>query len=177
MLDIHYFWKYCETTNSLKSAETSDVFHGSTASDSHDFDVIFLISSLSTEELTASCSLISSCRSLISLISLAFSSCFNAIFLTKFTTSSDEEELHELVSPVVDCASASNDIKTDRQITVNTRVKLPDLDMSAWYHTLMVNWLLQLTVSVCWCRSVLSHARQSCLTGSYAASCWTVNRL
>jgi len=56
---------------------------------------------------------------------------FDAIILTKLTTSSSEEELHELASSVVDCASASNDIKTDRQIAVNTRVKLPDLDMSA----------------------------------------------
>jgi len=46
-------------------------------------------------------------------------------------TSSNGEELHEFISSVVDCASASNDIKADRQITVNTRVKLPDLDMSA----------------------------------------------
>ena len=97
-------------TNSLSSAETSACFDGPAASHSHDFDEIFLISSL---------------------ISMAFCCCFSEFILTKFTTSSSEEELHELVSSVVDCASASNDIKTDRQITVNTRVKLPDLDMSA----------------------------------------------
>jgi len=89
---------------SLTSAATNDCFDVFTASDLHDFDVIFLIS-------------------------LAFSCWFNAINLTKFTTSSSQEELHEFVSSVVDCASASNDIKTDRQITVNTRVKLPDVDM------------------------------------------------
>ena len=107
---------------SLASAETSVCFDGSNDSDSHDFDVILSIF-------------------------FAYSSCFSfiscwteAIILsTKFTTFSSEEELHELVSSVVDCASASNDINTDRQIAVNTRVKLPDLDMSAWYHTL-VNW-------------------------------------
>ena len=87
----------------LTSAETNVCFGGS---DSHDFDAIFLIS-------------------------LAFSCWFDAIILTKFTTSSNEEELHEFISSVVDCASASNDIKTDRQITVNARAKLPDLDMSA----------------------------------------------
>jgi len=52
--------------------------------------------------------------------------------VAKLTTSSSEEELHEFVSSVVDCASASNDLKTERQITVNTRVKLPDVDMLAW---------------------------------------------
>jgi len=56
--------------------------------------------------------------------SFAFSCWFNAIILTKFTTSSSDKELHDFVSSVVDCASASNDIKTDRQITVNTGVKL-----------------------------------------------------
>ena len=92
--------------HSLTRAEISACFDVSGVSDSHVVEAIFLIS-------------------------LALSSCFNAIVLTKFTTSSSEEELHELVSSVVDCASASNDIKTDRQITVNTRVKLSDLDMSA----------------------------------------------
>jgi len=97
---------FVEVRYSLTSAETSACFDGSNVSNSHDFDAIFLIS-------------------------LALSSSFSAFILTKFTTSSNEEELHELVSSVVDCASASNDIKTDRQITVNTREKLPDLDMSA----------------------------------------------
>jgi len=49
-------------------------------------------------------------------------------------TSSNDEELQEFVSSVVDCASVSNDFKTDRQITDNTRLKLPDLDM---FHTLV----------------------------------------
>ena len=134
MLDnclVEKIWK----SNLPTSAETSACFDGS---NSHDFDTFAwfeairlttFATSLSMDELPASSSF----------ISLAFCCWFNAIILTKFTTSSSEEELHELVSSVVDCASASNDIKTDRQITVNTRVKLPDLGMSAWYHTLMVN--------------------------------------
>ena len=91
-----------EVRHSQTSAETRACFDGSAVPDTHDFDAILSIFS-------------------------PFSCWFNAITLTRFTTSCSEEELHELVSSVVVCASASNDIKTDRQILVNTRAKLPDM--------------------------------------------------
>jgi len=118
---------------------------------------------------TSSISLAFSCwTDAIFLVSLAFSCCFSVILAvsyasifwafscccsliscwtdairsTKFTTSSSEEELHEFVSSVVDCASASNDIKTDRQITVNTRGWLEHYCLpAAWLrHVCLIAW-------------------------------------
>jgi len=79
-INVGHWSKYIETTNLPTSAETSACFDGS-ISESH-------------------------CSSIPSIFS--FISCWtDAILLTKFTTSSSEEELHDVMPSLVDRASAS----------------------------------------------------------------------